>query len=111
MERGIAELLTRPVGRQYAPADRRAVASGGVAEAAEAGKSIQNQEWTEGCLTKPDGKAAVSNAGLALGQMGPRAEPKKTLALEYLNVCPRSQTNYPMQDKVERVANQNGNSG
>lgn len=66
---------------------------------------------TEGCRTKPDGKAAVSNAGLALGQMGPHAEPKKTLALEYLDACPRSPTSYPMQDKLERVANQNGNSG
>src|ERR1019366_657105 len=37
---------------QYAPADRRVVASGGVAEAEGAGKSIQSQEGTEGCLTK-----------------------------------------------------------
>src|ERR1035438_7400286 len=47
---------------QYAPADRRAVASGGIAEAVGAGKSIQSQEGTEGCLTKADGKAATSRA-------------------------------------------------
>ena len=46
---------------QYAPADRRAVASGGIAEAVGAGKSIQSQEGTEGCLTKADGKAATSS--------------------------------------------------
>jgi hypothetical protein len=49
--------------------------------------------------TRPFWLRRDSDAGLALGQMGPRAEPKKTLALEYLNVCPRSQTSYPMQVK------------
>jgi hypothetical protein len=66
---------------EYGAADCRAIASGGIAEAAGAGKSIQSQKRTEGCLTKSDGKAAVSSCGtrLALGQMGPRTEPKNTL--------------------------------
>ena len=55
---------------QYAPADRRAVASGGIARAVGAGKSIQSQEGTEGCLTKPDGKAAVSSLGTGVGANG-----------------------------------------
>jgi len=46
---------------QYAQADRRAVASGGIAKAVEAGKSIQSQKGTERCLAKPDGKAATSS--------------------------------------------------
>ena len=41
---------------QYAPVDRRAVASGGIAEAVGAGKSIQGEKVTEGCLTKADGR-------------------------------------------------------
>ena len=49
---------------EYGAADRGAVASGGIAEAV-AGKSIQSQEGTEGCLTKPDRKAATSSWGLA----------------------------------------------
>jgi hypothetical protein len=64
---------------QYAQADRPAVASGGIAGAVGAGKSIQSEEGTEECLTKPDGKVAASSWGLALGQMRPCAEPKKTL--------------------------------
>ena len=44
-----------------ARADRRAVASGGIAGAVGAGKSIQSQEGTEGGLTKADGKAATSS--------------------------------------------------
>ena len=72
-------LLLAPVGRepsdetvvwQYAPADRRAVASGGIAEAVGAGKSIQSQKGTEGCLTKPDRKAAVSSCGTRVGADG-----------------------------------------
>src|SRR5664279_4938979 len=55
---------------QYAPADRRAVASGGIAEAVGAGKSIQSQKGTEGCLTKPDRKAAVSSCGTRVGADG-----------------------------------------
>ena len=47
---------------RYAPADRSAVASGGIAEVVT-GKSIQSQEGTEVCLTKPDGKAAASTCG------------------------------------------------
>ena len=31
-----------------------------------AGKAIQSQEGTEGCLTRPEGKAATSSCGLAL---------------------------------------------
>ena len=59
---------------KYAPADRRAVASGGIDEAV-AGKSIQSQEGTEACLTKPHGKAATSSWGLALAQSGACPEP------------------------------------
>ena len=36
--------------------DRRAVASGGITEAVGAGKSIQGEKVTEGCLTKADGR-------------------------------------------------------
>jgi hypothetical protein len=32
-----------------------------------AGKSIQSQEETERCLTKPDGKAATSSWGARMG--------------------------------------------
>ena len=46
--------------RKHGAADRRAVASGGIAEAVGAGKSIQSQRVTEGCLTKADGKALVN---------------------------------------------------
>ena len=60
---------------QYAQADRRAVASGGIAGAVGAGKSIQSQEGTEECLTKPDGKVAASSWGLALPQSGPYPKP------------------------------------
>src|ERR1035441_9366029 len=48
---------------QHAPADCRAVASGRIAGAAGTEKSIQSQEGTEECLTKPDGKALVSSSG------------------------------------------------
>src|ERR1017187_4978163 len=60
---------------QYARADRRAVASGGIAGAVGAGKSIQSQEGTEECLTKPGGKVAASSWGLALAQSGPYPKP------------------------------------
>ena len=53
--------LTKRLFGSNAPADRRAVASGGIAEAVGAGKSIQSQEGTEGRLTKADGKAATSS--------------------------------------------------
>jgi hypothetical protein len=46
-----------------AQADRRPVASGGIAEAVVGGKSIQSLEGTEGCPTKPHGKAAVNACG------------------------------------------------
>jgi hypothetical protein len=55
---------------QYARADSRAVPSGGIAEALGAGKSMQSQKRTEGCLTKPDGKAAVSSFGTRVGADG-----------------------------------------
>ena len=68
---------------QYAPADRWAVASGGIAEAVGAGKSIQSQKGTEKCLTKPDGKAVTRVAGLRLGHtrpcLAPLARPKKII--------------------------------
>ena len=54
---------------KYGAADRCAVASGGIAEAV-AGKSIQSQEGTEGCLTGPDGKAVVSSFGTRVGAHG-----------------------------------------
>src|ERR1017187_657516 len=54
---------------EYGAADRGAVASGGIAEAV-AGKSIQSQEGTEGCLTGPDGKAVVSSFGTRVGAHG-----------------------------------------
>ena len=64
---------------EYGAADRGAVASGGIAEAV-AGKSIESQEATEACLTRPDGKAWSIVAGLALGHSGtfaaPSARPK-----------------------------------
>ena len=51
---------------EYGAADRGAVAAGGIAEAA-AGKSIQSHEGREGCLIKPDGKAAVSSFEARIG--------------------------------------------
>jgi hypothetical protein len=68
---------------QYAPADSRSVASGGVAEVVAGGESIQSQEGMEGCLTKSDGKVATSSLGLALAQSGtcpkPWARPRKII--------------------------------
>src|ERR1017187_9119582 len=65
---------------KYGAADRDALASGGIVEGV-AKKSLQSQEGTEGCLTKPDGKAATSSWGLALAQFGlcpePWARPEK----------------------------------
>src|ERR1035438_2326023 len=46
-----------------------AVASGGIAEAV-VGKSIQSRESTEGCLTRPDGKAVVNSCGTLVGAHG-----------------------------------------
>ena len=46
-------------------------ASGGIAGAAGTEKSIQNQEGTEKCLTKPDREAVASNWQLTLPQSGP----------------------------------------
>src|ERR1022692_249201 len=54
---------------EYGAADRGAVASGGVAEAL-AQRSIQSQEGTEACLTRPDGKAVVSSCGTRIGPDG-----------------------------------------
>src|ERR1035437_904584 len=59
---------------EYGAADRGAVASGGIAEAV-AGKSIQSQEGTEGCLTRPDGKAVVNSCGTRVGAHGTLAAP------------------------------------
>jgi hypothetical protein len=42
-----------------------------------AGKSIQNQEGTEGCLTKPDGKARSAVSGLGLGHTGPLSQARR----------------------------------
>ena len=51
-------------------------------------KSIQSQKVTEEYLTKADGQAVVSGAGLALGQTQPYpeplAEPKRSIVLEPL---------------------------
>src|SRR5271168_4197967 len=54
---------------EYGAADRGAVTSGGIAEAV-AGKSIQSQEGTEGCLTRPEGKAVVNSCGTRVGVHG-----------------------------------------
>ena len=48
---------------QYAPADSRAVPSGGIAEALGSRKLDREPPGTEGCRRKPDGKAAVSSFG------------------------------------------------
>jgi hypothetical protein len=40
-----------------------------------AGTSIQSQEGTEECLTKPGGKVAASSWGLAWAQSGPYPKP------------------------------------
>src|ERR1035441_6055882 len=49
------------------------------------------QKGTEGCLTKPDGKAATSSWGLALAQFGlcpePWARPEKYLCAGVPNLC------------------------
>jgi len=72
-----------------ARADRRAVASGGIAEAVGAGKSIQSQKGREGCLPKPDGKAVVSSCGTWIGAHGdpvpsPGPRQRKNNALDFL---------------------------
>src|ERR1019366_6735301 len=77
---------------QHAPADCRAVASGRIAGAAGTEKSIQSQEGTEECLTKPDGKALVSRFGTWVGPCGPCAEPggqpqRENGALDSLKGC------------------------
>src|ERR1017187_2580809 len=54
---------------EYGAADRGAVASGGIAEAV-AERSIQSQGGTEGCLTRPDGKAVVISCGTRIGPDG-----------------------------------------
>ena len=54
---------------EYGAADRGAVAFGGIAEAV-AGKSIQSQEGTERCLTKPVRKAVVNSCGDRVGAHG-----------------------------------------
>ena len=76
---------------EYGAADRGAVASGGLAEPV-AERSIQSQEGTEGCLTRPDGKAVVSSCGTRIGPngtvsrvMGPAKE--DNYALESLDRC------------------------
>jgi hypothetical protein len=62
--------LTRQLfGSMYGAADRGAVASGGIAEAV-AGKSIQSQEGTEGCLTRPDRKTVLNSFGTRAGTVG-----------------------------------------
>src|ERR1017187_5904202 len=62
----VSEVHHRAAVRGDAGPDRDAVASGGIAEAV-AGKSIQSQEGTEGCLTRPDGKAVVNSCGTRVG--------------------------------------------
>jgi hypothetical protein len=56
---------------QYAPADRRAVASGGIAKAVRAAKAIQTNSEGRGRFTKPDGKAVVSGFGTWVGHADP----------------------------------------
>ena len=46
--------------QEYGAADRGAIASVGITEAV-AERSIQSQEGTKGCLTRPDEKAVVSS--------------------------------------------------
>ena len=48
---------------QYVPAASRTVVSGGIAEAVVAGKSFWSHQGWRGCLTKADGKTAVSSFG------------------------------------------------
>ena len=74
LERDIVELLTRPVGR---PSHKPVVWYKGFLY--QLGNRSRAKRGTEGCLTKPDGKAATSSGGLALGQTGRCAERKKTL--------------------------------
>ena len=54
---------------EYGAADRGAVASGGIAEAVGE-KSIQSQEGTEECLTRPEGKAVINSCGTRVGAQG-----------------------------------------
>jgi hypothetical protein len=58
---------------QYAPADSRAVPSGGIAEALGSRKLDREPPGAEGCRRKPDGKAAVSS-------FGTRGEADRTLS-------------------------------
>ena len=60
--------------RAYGAADRGAAASDGIAEAV-AGRSIQSQEGTEGCPTRPHGEAVVSSCGTRIGPDGTVTEP------------------------------------
>ena len=46
------------------------MASGGIAEAVGAGKSIPSRRVTEGCLTKADEKAVVNRCGTLVGTDG-----------------------------------------
>ena len=64
---------------QYAPADCWVAASGGIAGAVGAGKSIQSQEGTEGCLTKRDRKAVVSSCGACVGADGTLCRAKENI--------------------------------
>ena len=48
---------------EYAHADHRAIPSVGIAEAMAAGKSIGSHLGRRGCLTKAEGKAALSTFG------------------------------------------------
>jgi hypothetical protein len=53
--------------RQHAGTDSWAVPSGGIAEAVVAGKSLWSHQGQRGCLTKADGKTAVSSFWTAMG--------------------------------------------
>ena len=59
--------------QHYAPADSRALPSGGIAEALGSRKLDREPPGTEGCRRKPDGKAAVSS-------FGTRGEADRTLS-------------------------------
>jgi hypothetical protein len=47
-------------------------------------RSIQSQEGTEGCLTRPDGKAVVSSCGT---RIGPDGTVSRALGPARENIC------------------------
>ncbi len=56
-------------------------------------KSIQSQEGTEGCLTKPKVKAVVSSCGTRIGSVG-------TL---YRALGPAKENNYPLESPKAHI--------